>query len=297
MRLDPIKINQEEYEYIINHKRFIGAGEDGAVYYIGNGIAYKFYHNSILSHTFSSYENLYNKNRVLDPEGVNIAKYKVTDSSKYITLKYFDEYGVRLVREEALYRAIERQKDVVETRLPQNLIYINGKSAGCSMDYYSAPNSIYKAARFSKRSKLMVLKYFLLKYKELIDHNIYPIDLSQRDKYYPSKRINSNVLLNLKHEPIIIDLDGKSAIYTEKENQHFLKLANANFSKVVLEIITGIDLNENVMEEDIELLINDLIEAGINPYLVQKFIYNNSLDINDTKRCIDDYALNHKIIK
>ena len=40
-------------------------------------------------------------------------------------MHYLDQEGIRLSREEALYKAIERQKEITKTYLPKNIIYVN----------------------------------------------------------------------------------------------------------------------------------------------------------------------------
>jgi len=283
LRLDPIKLSKEDYDNIIEHKKNIGSGEDGTVYYMGNGICYKFYHqNNTVNYNI--------QNRQLDDQGVNIAKVSYDKVPTYNTLKYIDSNGVRLIREKALYRATERKSKVELTQLPLNLIYVDGHFRGCAVRYYRTPYSIYAAANLPRALKVKVCRNLLIKYRELIRNNIYPVDLCQRDKYKPSKRVNSNVLLGYNLEPIIIDLDGKSALYTEQENGAYLKYADTNLATTVLEILTHIDLTSDMSDNDIDELYEELVNAGFYEPLIKKYINTYRLDDQEVESCINDYA-------
>ena len=257
MKIDPIYLTKKD---VINlNSKKIAAGTEGTIYRIKPGTLYKIYHDYN--------DNMYVVNPpVYDAEGVNIANYKNKGKVKYQknTLRYLDQEGIRLSREEALYKAIERQREIQKTYLPQNVIYVNKRVKGCVLHEHTFTKKIYCVQAFPLKYQLKILKDLLEKVRELIEHNIYHIDLAQR----PTKEFpNTNVLLKLPLDPQIIDLDGHSSIYTEFFSDQALKKTESNFALLCMEILTG---------QNLEKYLSDLEEiTEINPLELERIMIEN----------------------
>ena len=263
-----IYLTQEELDsFTINHKT-IGEGTEGICFRHGNEI-YKIYKNkSVREHPSVKPE--------YDKDGVRIFKVeeirKSINPPKRRVLDYTNEEGVLLNNEQALEKAIERGHKIVKTKLPQKIIYINGIARGCVYPFYKYTSSIYKALRKTYKKRLQICRLLIEKTKELIDNNIYPIDLCQKgpDKLFDKRY--ANVLLNYKNEPLIIDLDGKSALYTEVANPDFEKRTCTTLSNLIYEIMTREDIQEDYNDEDFDTIREYLSSYGLTEDIIYKFL-------------------------
>ena len=285
MKKDAILLSKNDVLNIKNKQ--IAFGSEGTIYGVGNVVFYKIYHHY-------SDEVLFKIEPIYDEDGVNIANYKTGKKEilKNNTLRYMNEEGMRLSREEALYKAIERQKEIYQTFLPQNIIYVDGRIKGCVLHEHKHSLNIYKLDFFPFRYRLEILKKLLIKVQELVEHNIYHIDLAQR----PNKlSLNTNILLQFPNNPQIIDLDGHSAIYTEFFSKEALKKTEASFAMLLMEILTNMDLesylnnmavegilNPNELENVIIETIMQASKNRIEPLMIKNFLHNElSLDRMD----------------
>lgn len=135
MKIDPVYLKSGE---ICKLPR-IAEGREGIIYRAKPGVLFKIYHN------YTDHVYVYTP-PVYDEEGVNIASYKTKGKIIYQPnlLRYMNAEGMRLSREEALYKAIERQKFIHLTFLPQNIIYVDGRIKGCVLREYAHAVKIYK---------------------------------------------------------------------------------------------------------------------------------------------------------
>ena len=242
MKIDPVYLKSGE---ICKLPR-IAEGREGIIYRAKPGVLFKIYHNYI-DHVYVYTPPVY------DEEGVNIASYKTKGKIIYQPnlLRYMNAEGMRLSREEALYKAIERQKFIHLTFLPQNIIYVDGRIKGCVLREYAHAVKIYKMESLPLSMRLKILQDLLLKVRELVDHNIYHVDLAQRPtKEYP----NTNVLLQFPLIPQIVDLDGHSTIYTEYFSDTALKETEKNVALLFMELLTRMNLEEYLNQMDVSEL-------------------------------------------
>ena len=167
--------------------------------------------------------------------------------------------------------------------MPKNIIYLNDKVIGCEYRYYPHKLGIYATAYLPLKQRLIVCKRIITKVKELLDNNIYPVTLAQRDELFPFKSDKSNVLIGLDLDPVIIDLDGISAIYSDINSLSYYKTAMGSLSALVLELLTRVELANNISDD--EYVINENIDrmenAGINSLFSIKFFDNNRLEMDD----------------
>jgi len=277
--MDCIKLTQEEKNSIVNNYKYIGSGVDGSIYKMNNNTVYKFYHDTKDYITVSA-------NATYDSEGVNISNFKDLRNNGIRhdnrMFKYTDKDGVILGREDAIRKAIEKQENVKLTSLPKQAIYVNNKIAGCSYEYYPNKLGIYSTAYLPLKLKLKVCEKLLLKVKELIDNNIYPVTLAQHSDKYPASKNNSNVLIGLDLDPKIVDLDGLSAFYSESFSKNYYNRSMTSLSTLIIEILCGMDLNfERIDEENIDEYATYLVEKHIPKNYVTKYLDYSRLDIQD----------------
>ena len=273
-----IKLSNSEYENIKNTKKNIGSGVDGSIYRIDKDTIFKFYHKV---------NNIINiPNVTLDDDGVNISDFKSLRPYNKVknteNILYRDSDGVILTREDAIYKAMEKQKNVKLTALPKNIIYVKKKIVGCEYKYYPNRLGIYASAYLPLKQRLVICKRLLEKVKELLDNNIYPVTLAQRNPNVPFKRDGSNVLIGLDLDPVIIDLDGISALYSDSFSSKFYTKASSTLSTLILELITRVKLanycdDDYVVQENIKMME----EAGISSDLAEKYLDYNGLDMED----------------
>ena len=281
--MEPIRLNKDEFETIKSKYKNIGCGVDGSIYKIDNKTIYKIYHDN---------RNLINiRNPIIDEEGVILNDFKSLRkyNTNYIeNINYTDKDGVILTREDAIYKAIEKQKNVHMTDLPQNIIYVDNQIVGCEYKYYNHKLGIYAAAYLPFKQRLIICKKILEKVNELLDNNIYPVTLAQRSDVFPFKSDGSNVLIGFNLEPIIIDLDGISAMYSDVFSEKYYKRVLSSLSTLILEILSRVELADTI--EDDEMVINELIERMVRnniPYLISKKYFDYfSLDFDDINQII-----------
>ena len=277
--MEPIFLTTDEYENIKKNKKYIGSGVDGSIYRISKDSIYKFYHKE------NNYIDI--PNAIKDEDGVIINDFKSLRpyNKKKVNenIQYLDTEGVILTREDAIYKAIEKQENVQMTDLPKNPIYVNNKIAGCEYKYYPHKLGIYACAYLPLKQRLLVCNRILSKVKELLDNNIYPVTLAQRDDFLPFKANGSNILIGKDLNPIIIDLDGISALYSDKFSKRYYNRVMVSLSSLLLELITRADLANSIEDDEylINEYINQMIKAGIPPLLARKFFDYTSLNMDD----------------
>lgn len=278
--MKPIILTNEEHENIIKKAKFIGSGVDGSIYKISNNTVFKFYHKD------NNYVSL--SNVKYDNEGVIINNFKDLRSLNYNNcinekIFYTDEDGVILTREDAIFKAMEKQENVKLTKLPSNIIYLNNKIIGCEYVYYPHKLGIYSSAYLPLKKRLVIAKRVIEKVKELLHNNIYPVTLAQRDDRFPFLSNGSNVLIGIDLEPYIIDLDGISALYSESFSNKYYAKVLTSLSTLILEILSRVELSDNIEDDDnvIDELIDRMFLNGIPKISSQKYFDNNRLDLGE----------------
>ena len=111
--IEPLYLTTADIKLLEEKKLELGHGTDGIVFKTGQSetkdILYKIYYNHP-----KNYDYLYQK--VYDKEGVNIADnrnfFRKTNASRFKT-SYYNKDGVRIYGIDAVYKAIERQKNII----------------------------------------------------------------------------------------------------------------------------------------------------------------------------------------
>ncbi len=244
---NPIELTREDINYIKKHHRKLGSGVDGEVYHIKGDILYKLYNETNMTYQHSTNE---------------------------------------LPRDKALYRALELQKHIKHTNLPQNIITMNNEVIGCTYKKYNTIFGIYAATIFPMSKRKEILSNLLVKIQELLDYNIYLVTLAQKNELLPLLKKDANILLNYNLEPLIIDLDGISAIYTEEVSQSHYRATLGSLSKLIFEILIGQDLSYEFLDENKDVFLQLSRKAGIDLGIAEDYYDFNYVDMETLNKVL-----------
>ena len=283
-----INLTRAQFNDLIVKGKKIGQGTDGVCYRQGKKV-YKIYHTS---HKVNLVAPI-----VLDSSGVRVPNkedFKTMKTSYGSIIQYVTEDETRLSTENGLLKAIELGNSIKGTNLPSDIIYINGVARGCVYPYYKHVSSIHKSYRRSLKTRLKICMSLYEKVKELVDNNIYPIDLAQKSRERLFDKRKCNVFLSFRNEPIIIDLDGKSALYTETHNKTFEEKTCHSLMTLMLEIITREDLQEDMNDEDFDTVRFYLKNNGLSLESIEKF-FDCNMNMEDVSKSLDE--ITNKLVK
>lgn len=279
-----VMLNYQDVLDIKKNKKVIGQGVDGTAYYIRNNILYKFYHS------FGDTIEIKNKG-IFDSDGVNIRNFK--ELRNYVGFRndnrlihYVDENGVILAKEDAILSAIKKQCNVKLTSLPQGIIKVDNKLAGCVYKYYPYTFGIYACMYLPLKLRLNIIKKLLIRVKELTDNYIYPVTLAQKNEKYPFSSKDSNVLLSVKLNPILIDLDGISALYGDRYSKVGYDRTMMSLSTLVIELIAKCDVPFHDIENYNDDFIRYVKEAGISDKYIDSYLNSFSLNFDEMEDMI-----------
>lgn len=265
----------------------IGSGSDGKVFKYNNNIVLKFYRENLLK--IKEYEGLMQKE---DKTYNKINKIKWKDINK---LHYYiiDDEKIRIRLNEAINRIVKRQEKLKRNNLPKGPVYFNGKFAGC---YYKKLSGIqiHKLTGLPIKHKYKLIKSLLLDIEELINNNIYHIDLANsylHESYLDDEEGKS--ILSTGHSHIlinpfgkltnIIDLDGKSTIYTENYSFEYEQMCLVSLCTLLIEFLFAIDTREIKEIDEIEF---ELSKFGLNKELCNKFASMSFNNFDELKKSL-----------
>jgi hypothetical protein len=286
-------ISQDNLEKI--KKKKIGQGREGKIYKINNNLLYKIYYK-LDPHEREEIVHVCLKEYEVDEDGVK----KVKDNAKkvnveeviYVKPYYVDNEGVRKIYSiDQIDEAIKRQQNIKQTSLPLGPIYIDNRLGGVVLKYHKGYFNFHIISMLSQKLRLEMLKIVLEKLKELCDNNIYPIDYAnQSDGPHP----HSNILINIKEDVQFIDLEGKSTMYTKDSSRYYESIAYAEFYFLVLDIMYGEKLSEEMSEEDLEYMENYLKERGFDEGYIKYLRNPYNLNYDISKGLLDTCKIKSK---
>jgi len=255
--LGKLNINSSDFEKIKCKK--IGEGNDAIVYNAGKGNLYKVYKEE------SMFKNINKPTKI----------YKKGNRKKNIEerILYLDKDGVKIYYKDAFKRIVKKQDSINLSSLPKSSLYINGKFSGCVLKKINGVSIHNIFGILSKKTKLKILKSILEEVKELTDNFIYPIDIANS----PWVGKHSNILINFKLKPELIDLDGNSTLYRECYDETCYNYTIASLNLLFLELINDTTFAYYDNSIDKEFLKNKLMKNGINEELAIK-LSNYSAD-------------------
>lgn len=252
-----VKISNNDFEKLKHRK--IGEGRDSVVYCAGKGLLYKVYKDESNLKDINQKFKLYKKDEC--------KKKEYNEKNCYI-----DADGVRIYYRDALLRIIDRQEKIIFSSLPVSQLFINNKFSGCVIRKKIGVQIHYIFPFLTKKRQIKILKYLLMIVKELTDNYIYPLDLANS----PIIGNHSNILVNLRLRPVLIDLDGNSTVYRENYNEQLLKGTFESLNMLFLELIYGFNLKETESEYDIYNIRKTIGESGVESNLIEKLIDCNA---------------------
>ena len=284
-----INLSYDELNSLLEKE--IGCGTDGKVIKYDKNRLIKLYHKYIQHYKKNNHALTNNDDK--DLKIYRKGDYKKNNDSFDMFRFYAKEENGEFIRirngEAAIKSAKERQLNVKNTHLPQGSVYVDGKFAGCTLMSIKGVQ-IHKLTGLPFNLKKKIMKKVLLNVKELINNYIYHIDLDNspfaKDNYFindQGKRElvgHSHVIINpFTLNPQLIDLDGKSTIYTDSYSKKLEHKSLASFNRLMMEFMLGIDLDDYKDEEDLSLVLeqiginNKYIDILINDLITYDEIY------------------------
>ena len=177
---------------------------------------------------------------VLNINQDDLKKYKLINSgseakiylNKNFIIKVYgapEEYSLK-----KLEFLCEAQQNIKNTKLPYGAVNIDNKFTGCIQEYFDGYNELNILNSLPIDECIYLFKIFLENLDELIQNNIYPIDL-----FY------GNVLASQSRKSIqIIDLDGLGSVIKKQHNKKVLQVSLKQYLSTVLETLFYGDINE-----------------------------------------------------
>lgn len=230
----------------------IGEGNDAIVYDAGKGILYKVYKEETMYNNINLSTKIYRKS---------------DKNKKYIEkILYLDKDGVKIYYKDAFKRIIKRGQNIKLSKLPIGSLYIDGIFRGSVFKKINGFQLHKVFPMFSKKTKIRILREIIEEVKELTNNYIYPIDTNNS----PHVDRHSNILINYKLKPELIDLDGNSTLYRETFDIECYYNTLTSLNKLFIELLEENEVSEDMHYLDIELLKKRLIKRGINSELADK---------------------------
>lgn len=232
--------------------KYIASGTEGHIYRVGNGLLYKLYR---------PYEEL--------------AKEVGFNSKHNIDSLYTDTN---------IITAMERQQNIQLTSLPVCPIY-DEKSLfiGCALKDHGRCFPVHSITMLPRKKQIFIIKQLLSVVKELCDNNIYPQDLATKEI---DGKPHTNILIKLNGKPEIIDLDGKSTIYSKEKDENLEYSTYVSLTALICEILYGIDTKEDRDYVDNECEIRKLTESGM-PYDLAESMLRYECDYHTLSKIVE----------
>lgn len=280
----PIYLSKEDFLSI--QKRKIGYGKDGVTFRYNRQEIIKIYHQNLDSIMLSL--AAFEKDSVKIYEKGNYDERLPDVLTAYIYNEENDE-RLKLPSKNAIKLAIEKQKRITKTRLPKNLVYVEKIFAGCLIDYQKGIQ-IHKLKGLPFSLKRQITLEILKNVRELIENNIYHVDLDNSP--YSSKSVfihsngskelvgHSHILVDYRLHPHLIDLEGKSTIYTERKDEIYEQECLFRLMNLIFDFLFDIDIDGlyNIDFEK-EALEFELEKAGVDDkHIAIVSEYNSSID-------------------
>ena len=235
LREESVKYMYDLTEEKIKKLKLVNKGTDAKLYKLSTNLLLKLY--------YTDKKVVLNNN---DDDVKTIKPTRFNNSTTFMSYCY-DANGVRLGYDKIIEMAKRKQFEIKKTILPINPVYINHHFRGCIIKYH---HNYYPISCFSflpKRTNLKIIKDLLVKIKELLNNNVYPTDLYNKQN---SNLPHNNIVINFSLNSQIVDLDGKSVAYTEKFNPEFYQKSLFELATLLLEFLFDQELEDYYLEFD-----------------------------------------------
>ena len=292
-------LTRQEVNGLRNYTKEVGHGSDGRVFPYKNKYLIKLYRKSL---TMDSMAELDKNGPFGHDEDVKIYVMKKNRSSReekefnqnrkghkeFITYYRKDdenpEHDTKLAPSEAITAAIRRQKNIKRTKLPVASVYYNHKFIGCIVEKLHGIG-IHKLMWLPMNMKIKIINSVIDDLDELIQNHVYHRDLSNspyagvgyidENGKHVYETGHSHVLVNpVTLKTNIIDLDGKSTIYTERENESLKNDAIRELLVLVMEyllLVNLVDYVPNDYEAEYPHLLKIMEESGYDKFDIEDF--------------------------
>ena len=291
-----LNLTSDEFSKIIEKE--IGHGTDGIVFKYNKDYLIKLYRTNFMKEPSELIKNA--ETKIYDKENKPMFK-PIKHNLNFIKSENFDNNKeiIKLTEESAIDEIVKKQKKVIKTELPKKLVYVDGRLVGVLIKKVKGIQvHKFTGAPFAYKKKIALA--IIDAVKELLDNNIYHVDLSNspltETRYMQGTELNkshghSHVLLNPFTMKInIIDLDGKSAIYTDYVNKALEESSLADLTTLLIEFLYGLD----PVEYDFDLtnggnytLAQELIERGIDYDKAYDFANNGAKSIEEIREIVE----------
>lgn len=296
--MEEINLTLNEFNKL--KKRYVGNGKEGNVYKYNRNYLYKIYTIPLRYGDIPLF-NSYNYEYKIDDDGTKIItghnKFNkhslITDPYPY----YLDNYGVkRIYNESVIINAMKRQLNIKLSTLPLAPLYIDNRFRGCILKNHQGYTDLHNMSFLPYKTKLKILKELLEKVKELNDNYVYPVELSN---YKTDNNSHSNILINpITLNTEIIDLDGKSTVYTDTFNKNLSKISYNKFTSLVIKLLYDIDIEisegQDIYEDDSDFLNDNLMKKGIDYNVAISIINQDYYDYKNNNELLNYLTLKKK---
>lgn len=280
--IELINLSTDEFK---NLKK-VGCGTDGKVFSYTNKILLKIYRENLTK--IKKMNELMNKEDKIYERG-SLRKIKFDDPLTYFA--YDGSENIRLRSIDALKKAVIKQKHIKRTNLPKGIVKIDNNFAGCIIEKANG-TQIHKLTGMPLKYKYKIIKNLLLDVEELLNNNVYHVDLSNspyakvgyidEDDNFKFMNGHSHVLVNpISLKTNIIDLDGKSTKYMERYNEKAENECLYNLCLLLIEFLYKIDTDEI---RDIDEIIYRLKDFNLDNDFAQKLANNKFNNIEEIKK-------------
>ena len=305
-------LTRQEVNGLRNYTKEVGHGSDGRVFPYKNKYLIKLYRKSL---TMDSMAEVDKSGPFGHDEDIKIYVMKKNRTSRedqefnknrkghkeFITYYRKDdenpEHDTKLAPSEAISAAIKRQGNIKRTKLPLASVYYNHKFIGCIIEKLHGIG-IHKLMWLPMSAKIKIINSVIDDLDELMQNYVYHRDLSNspyagvgyidENGKHVYETGHSHVLVNpITLKTNIIDLDGKSTIYTERENQSLKNDAIRELLVLVMEyllLVNLVDYVPNDYESDYPYLLKVMEEKGYDKFDIEDFVR----DIFAETKTLDD---------
>ena len=304
-------LTRQEVNGLRNYTKEVGHGSDGRVFPYKKKYLIKLYRKSLTLDSMAEVDKTgpYNdedvKIYVMKKDRTKAEEQEFNRNSKthrqYITYYKKDdeipEHDTKLAASEAITAAIRRQGNIKRTKLPLASVYYNNKFIGCIIEKLNGIG-IHKLQWLPMNMKIKIINSVIDDLDELMQNHVYHRDLSNspyagvgyidENGEYVYETGHSHVLVNpLTLKTNIIDLDGKSTIYTERENEALKNDAIRELLVLVMEyllLVNLVDYTPTDYESDYPYLINMMEQYGYDRFDIEDF----TRDVFAETKTLDD---------
>ena len=313
-----IFLTDQELNELRYYANEVGHGSDGRVFPYKKEYLIKLYRKALALNTLIKERNnkqetededikIYVMKKDRDPSEKSEPKNKsLYGLSEHITYYRKDddnpEHDTKLAPSEAITAAIRRQKNIKRTQLPIASVYYNHRFIGCVIKKLHGIG-IHKLMWLPMGAKIKIINSVIDDLEELMNNHVYHRDLSNspyagvgyinEDGEHVYETGHSHVLVNpLTLKTNIIDLDGKSTIYTERDNNALKEQCIRELLVLLFEYVFAIKLIDYIPTEEsaeYSYLVNVMQMYGFSQYNLEDFtdyVFSNCHELDDVRKLV-----------